>query len=88
MPTVQQYSIYVLKSLRDRKNYIGLSANVSKRLKMHNAGKVKSTKSRRPFQLIYHELIGFLQAARAREKYFKSGAGRRFLENIISEMTK
>jgi putative endonuclease len=55
---------------------------------MHNAGKIRSTKSRRPFQLIYKELVGSLREARIREKYFKSAAGRKYLEKILSEITK
>ena len=83
MSITGQYSIYVLRSLQDYQNYVGLSANVDKRLKMHNAGKVRSTKSRRPFHLIYQEFVGSLQKARTREKYFKSAAGRRYLQDIF-----
>ena len=88
MPTTKQYSIYVIKSLKDHQNYTGLSSNVEKRIKMHNDGKVKSTKSRRPFQLIYYEFIGSLPEARLREKYYKSSTGRKNLERIISERIK
>jgi putative endonuclease len=88
MSTNQQYSVYVLKSLKDHQNYTGLSADVEKRIKMHNAGKVKSTKSRRPFQLIYHEFVGSLTEARLREIYFKSSTGRKYLEKILTKNTK
>jgi putative endonuclease len=86
MSTTQQYSVYILKSFKDHQNYIGLSANIEKRFKMHNAGKVRSTKSRRPFQLIFQELVGSLQEARAREKYFKSAAGRKYLQTVLSKI--
>jgi putative endonuclease len=88
MSTTRQYSVYLLKSLKDYQNYVGLSANVDNRLKMRNAGKVRSTKSRRPFQLVYQELVGSLQDARACEKYFKSAACRRYLELNIPQDTK
>jgi len=88
MPISRRYSIYALKNLKDYQNYIGLSANVESRLKMHNAGKVRSTKSRRPFQLIYQEHIGSLSEARMREKYFKSAAGGKYLEKRITEIAK
>ncbi len=88
MLPARQYFVYVLESLIDRQHYIGLSANVESRLKMHNAGKVRSTKSRRPFQLVYQELIGSLTEARMREKYFKSAAGRKYLQTIISKIAK
>ena len=74
--------------MKDQENYTGLSANVIKLFKMHNDGEVKSTKGRRPFRLIYQEIVGSLQEARKREKYFKSGAGRRYLDKILSEHLK
>ena len=45
--------VYVLKSEKDGNMYVGYSADLGERFALHNAGKVKSTKARRPFQLIY-----------------------------------
>jgi putative endonuclease len=73
------YSVYVLKSLKDGNHYVGLSHNVMARLLQHNSGKVRSTKARIPFILLYSEHVGRLVDAREREKYFKSAAGKRFL---------
>ena len=72
----------MLQSLVDHKHYTGLSSDIKKRLKMHNAGKVQSTKKRGPFILIYQEVAETLLEARKREKYFKSAAGRRFLKSL------
>ena len=46
------FCVYLLKSLKDKKYYIGQTINVHKRFNMHNSGKVISTKSRIPFILI------------------------------------
>ncbi|HPC36925.1 MAG TPA: GIY-YIG nuclease family protein [Candidatus Marinimicrobia bacterium] len=46
------WSVYVLRSLKDGCYYVGMSEDVAKRLMTHNLGKVTSTKSRRPFELI------------------------------------
>ena len=46
------HCVYLLKSLRDSKYYIGFSNNPNKRLIAHNSGKVQSTKSRRPLGLL------------------------------------
>jgi putative endonuclease len=73
-------SVYVLRSLKDGKRYIGLSAAVVDRLDQHNRGKVKSTKSRRPFVLIHEEICSGLDDARKLEKYFKTSAGRKYLD--------
>ncbi len=82
------YSVYVLLSIQDKKHYTGISSNVIKRLQNHNAGKVKSTKSRRPFSIVYQEEVGRREEARKREKYFKSAAGRRYLREIIDNEIK
>ncbi|MCD6400179.1 GIY-YIG nuclease family protein, partial [candidate division WOR-3 bacterium] len=65
----------MLESLKDNNFYIGISRNPKHRLLLHNRGKTRSTKKRRPFTLVYVEEIGSLQEAREREKYYKSGYG-------------
>ncbi|MFW6020164.1 MAG: GIY-YIG nuclease family protein [Bacteroidales bacterium] len=47
--------VYILKSLKDHKYYIGYTTNVEKRLDFHNAGRQRSTKNRTPFKLVYTE---------------------------------
>jgi len=76
------YWVYALRSRKDNNLYIGLSSNIDERLKYHNAGYAKSTKGRKPFDLIYKEKQPTLSKAREREKYLKSGAGREFLQTI------
>ncbi|MEX2028210.1 MAG: GIY-YIG nuclease family protein [Candidatus Curtissbacteria bacterium] len=65
------YYTYVLESLKDHKRYIGSSSDWEKRLTMHNNGQVFSTKSRKPFKLIYLEEYETQVEARWREKSFK-----------------
>ena len=73
--------LYVLRSKIDEGRYIGISSNPEKRLREHNSRKVRSTKSRAPFALVYQEQYATLAEARAREKYFKTAAGRRWLDD-------
>ena len=75
--------IYVLKSKKDFKRYIGLTNNLERRLLLHNGGKVKATKNRRPFELIYFEKFEDRTRAANREKFLKSGKGREFLKSIL-----
>ncbi|HED37184.1 MAG TPA: GIY-YIG nuclease family protein [Ignavibacteria bacterium] len=75
--------VYVLKSQQDGKRYIGLTNNLEKRLRQHNSGKVKSTKNRRPFSLVYYEEFEDRSEAAQREKFFKTGKGREFLNNKL-----
>lgn len=49
------YYVYLIKSIKKKWHYIGFTNDLSKRLREHNIGQVKSTKAYKPFQLIYHE---------------------------------
>ncbi|NOX46615.1 MAG: GIY-YIG nuclease family protein [Chlorobi bacterium] len=74
---------YVLYSPNFKKFYKGQTNNLKTRLKQHNSGKVKSTKSYRPWEIVYYEEFDTREQALQREQYFKSGAGRRFLKMKI-----
>lgn len=77
------YYTYVLKSYIDNKLYIGFTNDLKKRLTEHNTGKCKSTVSRKPFELIYFEGCLDKDKAIKREKYFKTGFGRRYLKERL-----
>ena len=79
---------YVLISERDKKFYIGFTKNIHQRIRKHNDGLVTSTEHRRPLKLIYFEACLNEKDAIKREKYFKSGYGRRFLNNRIESFLK
>jgi putative endonuclease len=74
---------YVLTSNEDGKLYIGFTDNLKQRIEQHNKGAVPATKNRRPLKLIYYEACLNKKSAIAREKYFKTGFGRRFLKSRI-----
>ena len=82
METQTEFYVYVLKSLQDRKRYVGMTDNIERRLSEHHRGNVLSTKTRRPFILVYHEKFSTRSEARQREKYFKTAAGRRYLDKL------
>ena len=75
------YIVYVLKSKGDGKRYIGFTNNIVRRLFEHNNGLVKSTKNRRPLELIYSEELDNKSSVMEREEFLKSGKGREFLKN-------
>ncbi len=73
----------VLRSLADGGHYVGMTGTcVEERLARHNAGRVKSTKGRRPFELLHAEEFATRTDARVREKFLKGGQGREFLRKI------
>ena len=59
--------LYILKSLKDQKLYVGTCIDMEKRLGRHNKGLVKSTKYRKPLILAYNEYFETLSQARKRE---------------------
>jgi len=77
------YYVYVLKSLKDHNWYTGYTNNLKKRFKQHNEEKNISIKNRRPFKLIYFEGCLNKEDAKAREKYLKSGMGKRYIKNRL-----
>ncbi len=72
--------VYVLRSGKDGGFYIGYSANLRKRFDEHMTGGSFATSYRRPWLLIYYEAYLERDDALGRERYLKSGSGRRFLK--------
>ena len=64
------------------KQYVGMTTNLASRLDEHNSGRVASTSSFRPWRMVYSEELETRLAAREREKYLKSAAGRRFRKQL------
>ena len=79
----RQWYVYVLKSKKVRRWYIGSTYNMQKRILAHNAEKNQSTRHGAPWRIIYCEVSLHRDDARAREKYLKSGMGRRYLKNRL-----
>jgi len=83
------YSVYLLEDIKTGKWYIGYTpSDPFKRLRKHNDGKVQSTKAFRPWKLIYYEAYGERADAVGREKFLKSGSGRKFLEKQLTNYLK
>ena len=72
-------TVYVLKSLSDEASYVGMAKDADNRLKEHNAGKNRYTKGHLPWVIIYTEKHADWVAARVREKYLKTSAGKKWL---------
>jgi putative endonuclease len=77
------YTVYILKSEKDDKHYIGYTSNLERRLIEHNSGKEKATKARKPFKLVYKEEFADIKDAARKEMFLKSGKGRDYIKNIL-----
>ena len=71
---------YILKSKHNRQLYTGYTSDLRKRFKEHNEGMSLYTKHRGPYELIYYEACFDAEDAKAREKYLKSGRGKRYIK--------
>jgi putative endonuclease len=77
------FYVYVLRSESDAGFYIGYSTDLKRRLSEHMQGASFATKSRGPWKLIYYEAYTEREDAEGRERFLKSGAGRRFLRTQL-----
>lgn len=62
---------YILKSIIKEWYYIGHTKNIKARIIEHNTGRVKSTKTYRPFILVYIEEFNSKREAFKREMLIK-----------------
>lgn len=74
------YYVYLLQSQIDQGWYIGYTSDLQRRFQEHNRGDTKSVIHRKPFILIYYEAYIHKMDAIGRERFLKSGGGRRFLK--------
>ncbi|MBI3888834.1 GIY-YIG nuclease family protein [Candidatus Nomurabacteria bacterium] len=74
--------IYVIKSREKNFRYVGITNNLDRRIKEHNSKKSKSTAPYCPFDLRLKEEYSDYSEARKREKFLKSGQGRKFLDML------
>lgn len=77
------FYVYVIQSLLDDNFYTGFTDSLERRIDDHNSGKVKSTKNRVPFKLVYFEGSLNKYDALHREKYLKTTYGKRYIKNRI-----
>jgi len=70
-----RFYVYVLRSQRDGKLYTGVTSDLDRRIREHNAGKTKSLRGRRPLVLAYWEQHPTKAQALVRERYSKTPEG-------------
>jgi len=75
--------VYVLRSTKIGLCYTGSTSDLRKRFSQHGADVIGWTKGKGPFELIYYEACRDIADARSREKYLKSGMGKRYIKNRL-----
>lgn len=82
-----QHFIYILYSESRDRYYIGSCADVEQRLIRHNAGATLSTKSGRPWKVVYTETYQTKTEALKREINLKKMKSRAHLEEMIKKIS-
>ncbi len=73
---------YVIEN-KNKQWYTGSTNDLRKRFNQHNTKKSTYTKYRGPYKLIYYEACLIEEDARSREKYLKSGMGKRYIKSRL-----
>ena len=82
---MEEYVVYILNSLSSDKYYVGFTSYLISRFKSHNfLGKKGYTTRYRPWFLIHVEFYVTKKEAMTREKFLKTGKGREWMKNNIT----
>jgi len=76
------FHVYVLKSEKSGRRYVGSCEDLHERLRRHNLGHSKATRHGIPWNLIYSESFSTRVDAAKKERFYKSGRGRDQLDRL------
>jgi putative endonuclease len=79
----QWFYTYVLICEKTGTFYVGATSDLKKRLEQHRKGEVFYTRNRGPVKLVYCEACLNRDDSFRRERYLKSGMGKRYIRNRI-----
>ena len=82
------YYFYILRSRKNEKLYLGQTSDLKARIKSHNAGENKATKSNIPYELIFYSAFKSEKDATNCEHYFKTTAGWKRIHCMLAETLK
>ena len=77
------FYVYFLQSTITDRNYVGLTSDLKRRMREHNAGQNLSTKAYKPWELVFYEAYNNREDAVRREKYLKTTQGRQALRRML-----
>jgi putative endonuclease len=80
-----KYWVYVLRSLPTGKSYIGIAADVAKRLQEHNSKNGRWTSAYKPWALVATEEFSDRASAARKERFLKSRAGIQARRELVEQ---
>ena len=79
------FVVYILQSQVNGAYYIGQTNDINDRLRRHNNGESQSTKQKRPWKVVYVEVVDSKSVAMKRESYLKRQKSRVYVEKLIKQ---
>jgi len=79
------WQVYIIKSVRSEKYYVGCTSNFSRRLIEHNKGYNISTEKNRPWVVVHLEKFNNQKEAYTREKEIKSYKGGNAFKKLLNK---
>ncbi|MFH1710655.1 MAG: GIY-YIG nuclease family protein [bacterium] len=76
------YYVYILRNLNGR-HYTGYSEDLNKRLRSHNSNRVRSTKNKGPWEIVYYEAYKTRKEAYLRERQIKQYKGGEAFKKLL-----
>jgi putative endonuclease len=76
------FYVYVLKSVKTGRRYVGSCENVDERVRRHNTGHSKTTRHGIPWTVLLSESFLTREEAVRKERYYKTGRGRDELRRL------
>ena len=77
------FYVYILRSLKNGRYYIGQTKDLEKRISIHNSSKARWTKRYQPWELVHNEIFSSRSEAIKREMFLKNIGG---IGNKINEI--
>ena len=82
------FYVYFLQSLNNNDLYVGSTENLERRLYLHNAGRVKSTKFYKPWKLFGYETYKSRSESVKRERFLKTGQQKELIKRKYGLVAK
>lgn len=83
------YYVYLIKSLRNGRYYVGFTSDLRRRIKEHNSKQSKATSRYVPYEIVYYEDYKDVKDAKDRESKLKyHGQGIRILKERLRYSVK
>lgn len=77
--------LYIIKSAKSGRYYIGSTSDIERRLSEHNRGQTKSTVNHTPWNLLFCKLFTDISVAHKLERRLKKMKSRKIIEQIIAD---